>query len=172
MRNLERLFSMLILVIALVGMGQAQGRSARMHPVGPMADPVAKSAGTTNSAAQQPDNPLQVVAAILQLNSDQVNALTNLIQAKQTAMVPLMQASQDLDAKLHDLLDHNGSAADIGAIVIQLNALQGQSAKVQQDFLGNFAALLNDTQREQWQNIRQAAALQPMLNVFEALQLV
>ena len=168
MKNLGRLSSVFILVLMLAGMGQAQIRLER----GNRAGSDTKQAATASSTAQQPENPLEVVAAVLQLRLDQIDAVAHLFQAKQEAMTPLAKASQELDAKLHYLLDHDGAAADIGAIVVALNALQGQAAKVQHDFLANFGALLDDSQREKWQNIRQAAAVQPVLNVFEALQLV
>src|ERR1700682_2003006 len=80
-------------------------------------------------------SPLQVVAEFLQLRPGQVRELEQLLQARQTTLVPLFQTAQSLIQQLGFLLNSGGNPAQVGILVIQIHALQQQMAQAQQDFL-------------------------------------
>src|SRR5260370_6938 len=74
----------------------------------------------------QETSPLQVVAEFLQLRPGQVSELEQLLQARQTALVPLFQTAQALIQQLGNLLNSGGNPAQVGVLVIQIHALQQQ----------------------------------------------
>src|SRR5258705_4006466 len=82
----------------------------------------------------QETSPLQVVAEFLQLRPGQVSELEQLLQARQTAIVPLFQTAQALTQQLAVLLNSGGNPAQVGILVIQIHALQQQMAQAQQAF--------------------------------------
>src|SRR5713226_4277842 len=91
---------------------------------------------TTNfQPSAQETSPLQVVAEFLQLRPGQVSELGQLLQARQTALVPLFQTAQSLIHQLASLLNSGGNPAQVGILVIQIHALQQQMAQAQQAFL-------------------------------------
>src|SRR5712664_4637456 len=64
-------------------------------------------------------SPLQVVADFLQLSPGQVSELEQLLQARQTTLVPLFQTAQALTQQLAVLLNSGGKPAQVGVLVIQ-----------------------------------------------------
>ncbi len=108
-------------------------------------------------------SPLQVVAEFLQLNPGQVSELGQLLQARQTALVPLFQTAQALIQQLGNLLNSGGNPAQVGVLVIQIHALQQQMTQTQQSFLSQFVATLNADQQQRLQAVQIAAQLQPIL---------
>jgi hypothetical protein len=125
---------------------------------------------TTNvQASGQETSPLQVVAEFLQLSPGQVSELGQLLQARQTAIVPLFQTAQALTQQLENLLNSGGNPAQVGAVVIQIHAVQQQIAQAQQSFLSQFVATLNADQQQRLQAVRIAAQLQPILPAFQPI---
>jgi hypothetical protein len=115
-------------------------------------------------------SPLQVVAEFLQLTPGQVSELGQLLQARQTAIVPLFQTAQALTQQLGNLLNSGGgNPAQVGVVVIQIHAVQQQIAQAQQSFLSQFAATLNADQQQRLQAVRIAAQLQPILPAFQPI---
>ena len=114
-------------------------------------------------------SPLQVVAEFLQLQPAQINELGQLLQARQAALAPLFQAAQALTQQLGILLNSGGNPAQIGAVVIQIHALQGQMAQVQHSFLTQFIATLDPEQLQRLQAVQIAAQLQPILPAFQPI---
>jgi hypothetical protein len=125
---------------------------------------------TTNFQPSAEDtSPLQVVAEFLQLSPGQVSELQQLLQARQTAVVPLFQTAQALIQQLGVLLNSGGNPAQVGTLVIQIHALQQQMAQIQQTFLTQFAAILDAEQQQKLQAVLIAAQLQPILLAFQPI---
>lgn len=115
---------------------------------------------------------LQAVAQFLQLRPDQIEALLQLLQVRQSTQAPLLQDIAMLQKQLNQLLGSGGAAAAIGQFVIQIYALQEQVALAQQNFLSNFQNLLNPGQRQRLETVSLAAQLQPVVPAFQQLALL
>jgi hypothetical protein len=113
--------------------------------------------------------PLQVVAQFLQLRPGQVSEAEQLLQARQTTLVPLFQTAQALTQQLAVLLNSGGNPAQVGILVIQIHALQQQMAQAQQAFLTQFVAILDTDQLQKLQAVQIAAQLQPILPAFQPI---
>lgn len=115
--------------------------------------------------------PIQIVVQFLQLRPDQVQELGQMLQARQAAVVPLLQGIQQRVQQLEALLNSGGSPAGVGMLVIQIHTLQQQVVHAQQDFLSKFENLLDPQQQQRLQAVRIAAQLQPILPAFQQLYL-
>ncbi len=125
---------------------------------------------TTNfQPSAEETSPIQVVAQFLQLSPSQVSELQQLLQARQTALVPLFQTAQALIQQLSVLLNSGGNPAQVGTLVIQIHALQQQMAQTQQAFLTQFTAILDPEQQQKLQAVQIAAQLQPILPAFQPI---
>jgi hypothetical protein len=124
---------------------------------------------TPVQASTQETSPLQVVAEFLQLQPGQVTELGQLLQGRQTTLVPLFQTAQALIQQLGTLLNSGGNPAQVGIVVIQIHALQQQMAQVQQSFLSHFVAILDADQLQRLQAVQIAAQLQPVLPAFQPI---
>jgi len=124
---------------------------------------------TSIQPSTQETSPLQIVADFLQLQPGQVTELDQLLQARQATLVPLFQAAQALIQQLGNLLNSGGNPAQVGAVVIQIHALQQQMAQAQQSFLSQFVATLNADQQQRLQAVQIAAQLQPILTAFQPI---
>src|SRR3989442_4197692 len=117
----------------------------------------------------QDTSPLQVMAEFLQLRPGQVSEVEQLLQARQTTLVPLFQTAQALTQQLAVLLNSDGNPAQAGILVIQIHALQQQMAQAQQAFLAQFVAILDTDQLQKLQAVQIAAQLQPILPAFQPI---
>lgn len=126
----------------------------------------------STSETDQPPPPLQLVAQFLQLSPAQIQEFVQLLQARQSLAVPLLQQIQQASVQLKALLNAGGNPSVIGALVLQIHALQQQVAHVQQDFLSKFVSLLDPDQQQRFEAVRIAAQLQPILPAFQALNLL
>jgi hypothetical protein len=115
--------------------------------------------------------PVQVVVQFLQLRPDQQQVFGQLLQARQTAVTPLLAGIQQRVQQLEALLNSGGNPGDVGVLVVQIHALQQQVAQVQQSFLANLANLLDQEQRQRFAAVHLAAQLQPVLPAFEQVYL-
>ncbi len=99
--------------------------------------------------------PELVLKDVLQLTDAQITALQQLEQTRQQAVEPLMKqigtSQQALQAALQAPAP---DAAEVGKLVVTIDALQRQIAQHQQDFAGSFLAMLTDAQRSQVQQVR------------------
>ncbi len=114
-------------------------------------------------------SPLQVVAEFLQLTPSQATELGQLLQARQAKLVPLVQTAQALTQQLGILLNSGANPMQVGAVVIQIHALQQQAAQAQQAFLTQFTAMLTPDQLQRLQAVQIAAQLQPILPYFQPI---
>jgi hypothetical protein len=114
-------------------------------------------------------SPLQVIAEFLQLQPPQINALGQLLEARQTALVPLFQTAQQLTQQLGVALNNGANPAQVGALLIQIHGLQQQMAQAQQSFVAQFLALLVPDQLQQLQAVQIAVQVQPVLPAFKLI---
>jgi hypothetical protein len=114
-------------------------------------------------------SPLQVVAEFLRLRPGQVSELEQLLQARQAAIVPKVQAAQAITQQLEIMLNTGGNPAQVGVLVMQIHALQQQTAQAQQAFLAQFVAILDSDQLQELQAVRIAAQLQAILPAFQPI---
>src|SRR5262245_30537858 len=117
-------------------------------------------------------NPLAVVARVLQLAPEQVQAVGQLLQARQAALAPILLQIAQREQRIRELVEAGGNPAEIGVLMLQVHQLQQAAAAAQSQFLAGFAGVLNDEQRQRWEQVRIAAQLQPVLPAFQALQIL
>ncbi len=129
----------------------------------------ANSAEAAASANSADVTPRQVIAEFLQLNPGQVTELEQLLQARQSAAVPLAQQAQALAQQLDALLNSGGNPAQVGITVIQIHALQTQILQVQQAFLTQLVSMLGPDQLQRLQAVQIAIQLQPILPAFQLI---
>jgi len=113
--------------------------------------------------------PLHVVAEFLQLTPAQMTELGQFLQTRQATLMPLVQTLQPLTQQLGILLNSGGSPEQIGAVVIQIHAVQQQIVQAQQTFLTQFTAILDPEQLQKLQAVQIAAQLQPILPAFQPI---
>ena len=99
--------------------------------------------------------PELVLKDVLQLTDAQITTLQQREQTRQQAVEPLMKQIGTTQQALYAAFETPGAdAAEIGKLVITIDALQRQIAQYQQDFGRSFLAMLTDAQRSQVQQIR------------------
>ena len=172
-------FAFTLLAILLMSCNLAQAQKPASKPALVTAAPdltklniekILQQVQTTNvQPGAQETSPLQVVAEFLQLRPGQVSELEQLLQARQTTLVPLFQAAQALTQQLAVLLNSGGNPAQVGVLVIQIHALQQQMAQAQQAFLAQFVAILDAEQLQKLQAVQIADQLQPILPAFQPI---
>ena len=179
MKHTRLVIALLGMVIGSANMLHAQTPAPKTAPVVSVPDLSKLSIAnmleqmqtTTIAGNADAPSPIQIVAQFLQLRPDQVQEIGQLLQARQTAVVPLLQGILQREQQLQALLDSGGSPADVGMMVIQIHALQRQVAQQQQDFLSKFVSLLAPDQQQRLEAVRIAAQLQPILPAFQQLYL-
>jgi hypothetical protein len=172
-------FAFALLAILLVSSSQALAQKAAAKPglVTPAPDlgkldieKILEQAQTRKVQANAEEtSPLQVVAEFLQLRPGQASELGQLLQARQAAIVPLLQTAQALGQQLGILLNTGGNPVQVGVLVIQIHALQQQIGQAQQSFLSHFMAILDVEQAQKLQAVEIAAQLQPILPAFQPI---
>jgi hypothetical protein len=172
------------IAVAVLAMIFASGEGAHAQKLAPKSAPVTivpdltklnieKILQQVQTANVQPGaqdaSPLQIVADFLQLRPGQLSEVEQLLQARQTALVPLFQTGQALIQQLGNLLNSGGNPAQVGVLVIHIHALQQQMEQTQQAFLGQFVASLDPEQLQKLQAVQIAAQLQPILPAFQPI---
>ena len=113
------------------------------------------------------------VAAFLELQEPQVEALVQLLIQRQLAVIPLALEIKQRKALLAELFQSGEpNPLAVGQLVIQIRLLHGAIAAVQVEFLTAFHDLLFPGQQEKLGAIHVAAALQPILPAFKGLGLI
>ncbi|PYU82360.1 MAG: hypothetical protein DMG50_12010 [Acidobacteria bacterium] len=154
MKQTGSVFALLAILLMSCNPAQAQKPALKSTPVTIAPDltklnieKTLQQVQTTNvQPSAQETSPLQVVAEFLQLRPGQVSELEELLQARQTTLVPLFQTAQALTQQLAVLLNSGGNPAPVGILVIQIHALQQQMAQAQQALLTRFVAILDAEQ--------------------------
>jgi Spy/CpxP family protein refolding chaperone len=179
MKRIGFVVALLSMVIGSANILHAQKPAPKTEPVVSLPDLSHLSIGTAMEQMQttaitgggEAPSPIQIVVQFLQLQPDQVQAIGQLLQARQAALAPLLQGIQQRVLQLEALLNSGANPAQVGILAIQIYALQHQVARVQQGFLSNFANLLDPEQQQQLEAVRIAAPLQPVLPAFQQLYL-
>lgn len=180
MKRLRPAFALLaLLAIVVVGPSalQAQKSTSKTSPVSSLPDLSQLNIASTLSQMQSASmsgngdapSPLQIVVQFLQLTPGQQDQFATLLQARQAAIVPLIQQIHQLTQQLQSLLASGGNPAQIGITVIQINAIQQQVAQHQQAFLSAFVGMLASDQQQRFELIQIAAQLQPIVPAFQQL---
>jgi len=116
--------------------------------------------------------PLAVVAHVLGLAPEQVQALAQLLRERQQSLAPILEEIARREQRIRELIATGGDPAEIGRLVLEIHQLQQLAEAVQAEFRARFTSLLNEEQRRRWQEVGVAASLQPALPAFQALQLL
>jgi HPt (histidine-containing phosphotransfer) domain-containing protein len=143
--------------------------------VAAVAAAIASSLATVPTIAQEKDcgaAPVAVVARFLRLGPEQAQAFGQLLQSRQAALAPILQQIAQREQRIRELVAAGGNPAEIGTLMLQVHQLQQAAAAAQAQFLTAFAGLLDEEQRRQWDAVRLAAQLQPVLPAFQALQML
>jgi len=168
-----------LLAILFVGSSEAlaQKPAAKPAPAVPTPDlgkldigKILEQAQTTKVQANAEEtSPLEVVAEFLQLRPGQASQLGQLLEARQAAIVPLLQTAEALTQQLGILLNTGGSPVQVGVLVIHIHALQQQIGQAQQSFLSHFVAILDAEQAQKLQAVQFARQLQSILPAFQPI---
>lgn len=179
MKQIRFVVVVLCVLMGTASLLRAQKPGAKTGSGVSMSDPSKANIGTIIEQMQRSASPssdetppaVQVVVQFLQLRPDQVQEFGVLLQARQAAVVPVLQAIQQRTQQLEALLNSGAGPVEIGVLVIQIHALQQQVAQAQQSFLSKFTSLLDAEQQQRLEAVRIAAQLQPILPAFQQLYL-
>jgi Spy/CpxP family protein refolding chaperone len=117
--------------------------------------------------------PIAAVAAVLELNNDQLQALLTMIQARDAALRPLAEELQRHQQALDQLLrSPDADAATVGGLVLETRALTAKIGELRAQANAQFEQLLTPEQAEKLQHIREAAAIQEVVQAFRVAGLV
>ena len=177
MKKIGTAFAVLATLLLSCGGARAQKFAPKSAPVTIAPDltklnieKILQQAQTTRVQPSTQDiSPLQVVAEFLQLRPGQASELEQLLQARQAALVPLLQTAQTLIQQLAVLLNSGGNPTQVGVLVIQIHALQQQMVQAQQGFLTQFVAILDTEQSQKLQAVEVAVQLQPILPALQPI---
>jgi len=124
-------------------------------------------------ADDQPPQPVQVVATVLQLSDAQVASWMQILVARQEALAPLQQQLQANQKAIEAALQLSSPDAQaIGQLFIDRKTLEMQAAGVVAGAATQFDALLTSDQRTRLQQIRAASQVCPVVPAFQATGLL
>ncbi len=125
-------------------------------------------------AAEEPlPQPIVVVASVLQLSEDQIQAMVQMIQTRDDAVRPIAEAVQKDRQALEALLANpSPDPAAVGALVLRIRSGERQAMEVAQKAAASFASTLTPEQRDRLQFLTQAANVAPVLPAFKAVGLI
>ena len=153
--------------LALMLAGALPLRADDLEATQRASDPVAAAQG-----AECEGGPLVVVAQLLTLAPEQVQAVAQLLQQREQATTPILQQIAVREQRILQLIASGGDPAEIGQLVIEIHQLRQAAQAVQAQFLASFQSLLNDPQRQLWAQVQMAAQMQPVVPAFQALRLL
>jgi len=129
-------------------------------------------AAVPSSTGQCPPPPA-VVATFLGFTDGQAEQFGILLNQFQTNLRSLQEQIAPRQQQLNALLSQpNPDPATVGALVLQLHALQQQIQQAIQTFQNAFAGLLAPEQKQKIEAVTLASQLQPAVSAFVALHLV
>ena len=115
---------------------------------------------------------MTAVATVLELNNDQVQSLLTMIQARDAALRPIAEELQRHQQMIEQLLrTPDADAATVGRVVLETRALTAKIGEVRAQANVQFEQVLTPEQSEKLQHIREAAAIQDVVNAFRAVGL-
>jgi Spy/CpxP family protein refolding chaperone len=125
------------------------------------------------SSTEQCPPPPAVVATFLGFTDEQAEQFGILLNQFQTNLRSLQEQIAPRQQQLDALLSQpTPDPATVGALVLQLHALQKQVQQAVQTFQNAFAGLLAPEQKQKIEAVTLASQLQPAVGAFVALHLV
>ncbi|HEV2718686.1 MAG TPA: Spy/CpxP family protein refolding chaperone [Thermoanaerobaculia bacterium] len=122
--------------------------------------------------AEELPPPVTAVVAVLELNNDQVQSLLTMVQARDAALRPLAEELQRHQQMLEQLLQSpDADAATVGRVVLETRAFTAKIGEVRAQANAQFEQVLTPEQSAKLQHIREAAAIQNVVNAFRAVGL-
>jgi uncharacterized membrane protein len=124
-------------------------------------------------AQEGPPQPVQVVAAVLQLSDAQVASWVPILQAREQSLQPLqqkLQANQEAIGKA--LQSATPDAQTIGQLFIDRRVLEMSAAAIASQSSSDFEKLLTSDQLERLHQIRSASQVCPIVPAFNATGLL
>ena len=107
------------------------------------------------------------MATVLQLQNDQIQALLTMIAARDAAIRPLAEELQRHQQALEQTLrTPDVDAATIGRLVLETRTLGAKIDELRRQANAQFEQVLTPAQSETLQHIREAAAIQDVVNAF------
>ena len=164
--------AMVSILLGFATLAPAQSPSTKLTPLSKLSTlDVTSMLQPSLSPGEAAPTPIQVAAQFLQLQPAQQTAFGTLLQTRQTAVTPLFVGIAQRQKQIDALLSSGGDPTHIGALLLQIHALQAQVAQVQQSFLTSFNSLLDQDQQQRLAGVGVAIQLQPVVPAFELLQL-
>ena len=117
--------------------------------------------------------PVQVVAAVLQLSEQQVGSLIEMLRQREQAVQPLQQQLRMHQEALGKALQ--AAAPDpqtVGQLLIETRTIEQQIATIAAQAAGQFEQLLDEEQRDRLNQIRSTVGVCRVLPAFEATGLL
>jgi uncharacterized membrane protein len=117
--------------------------------------------------------PVQVVAAVLQLSEQQVGSLMEMLRLREQAVQPLQQQLRTRQEALGQALQ--GATPDpqtVGQLLIETRTIEQQIATVSAQAAAQFQQVLDQEQLERLQQIQATAGVCQILPAFQATGLL
>jgi len=122
--------------------------------------------------AQQQD-PVSVIAHVLDLSTDQITAWSEILHAREAALQPIAQQAQAKQKAIADALGGaNPDPLAVGSAIIELTRLQSQAAAINAQSATQFEQLLSADQQQRLDGIRGAAQVCPIVPALQATGLI
>lgn len=116
---------------------------------------------------------IEVVAHVLELSPEQMEAWRGILQATRDAIQPLGEQVRTKEQALRDLVGStNPDPAAIGALVLEIKALREQIRALEEGSTTSFLALLTPEQTAKIAEVDAAARLCPVVPAFADLHLI
>src|SRR5438132_10130704 len=113
--------------------------------------------------------PVQVVAAVLQLSPEQIASLVDTLRRREQALQPLQQQLRMQQEELGKALQAPAPDAQIvGQLLIQTRTIEQQIAATARQFSAQFQQVLDQEQLERLQQIQAIAGVCQFVPAFEA----
>jgi len=121
----------------------------------------------------QAPEPVRVVAAVLGLSEDQVQALVAMLVAREAAIRPAAEQLHLRREALGKLLQtESPDPTAVGALVVEIRTIEAEISRVAQSAAAQFEQVLTPEQRERLAHLRQAAQVCPVIPAFQATGLL
>ncbi len=134
---------------------------------------IASAGAVLGQEPPPPPQPLQVVAAVLQLSEAQVASWVPILQAREQAMQPLQQQLRTNQEAIGKAMQSpTPDAQTIGQLFIERRGLEMNVAAIASQAAEQFEQLLTGDQREHLQQIRASSQVCPIVPAFNATGLL
>lgn len=117
--------------------------------------------------------PGKVLAEFLKLTETQGNDLKQLFEKRQADVQPLQEQLRTKEKSWRELMaTPNPDPVAVGRLAIDLHALRGKIAEVQENFMTSLESLLTEEQQNRLHAVQRAALLEPVVRAFRELRIL